>query len=172
MLALPEQPPSRAWPQHPSWEAHHHAQRGSARAAAAHAGGGAAVFGRATLPRRGPALTSAHWLGPDVPEQTKRRCGHQAGVGGQQTGKGSRRKTRTQSFRASHHRHHYHPSLRHHHLSFRLLLWPPDKSLFLFSFDPSPSHTCLFRGVRLETPWGQGLAFSHLPEQLLAAIFH
>lgn len=64
---------SRAQAQGPSWETHHLAQQWSAQAAAAHVDGAAAMFGRATPPRMGPALTSAHWLGPDVPEHTKWR---------------------------------------------------------------------------------------------------
>lgn len=71
MLALPEPPSYRVWPQGPSWETYHHAQQGSAQGAAAHADGAAAVSGRATLPRREPALTSAHWLELDVPGQTE-----------------------------------------------------------------------------------------------------
>lgn len=73
MLALPEPSVPSAWPQGPSWDTHHHAQQGSAQADAAHAYGAAAVSGRATLPKRGPILTSAHWLRPDVPGQTNWR---------------------------------------------------------------------------------------------------
>lgn len=55
----------------PTRETHHHAQQGSAQVAAARAVGAAVMSGKATLPRRGPELSSTHWLGPDVPGHTE-----------------------------------------------------------------------------------------------------
>lgn len=68
--------------------------------------------------------------------------------------------------------HYYHPNLSHCHLSFGLLLWLTHQVSLLFSFYPSPSYNFLFWAEGRGSLQKQGLAFPHLSEQLLAAIFH
>lgn len=71
---------------------------------------------------------------------------------------------------ASHHLCHYHLSLSLHYLSFSLLLCPL-ASLSATSVLPFFTHLSFWGEVKgfLGT---QDLAFSHLPEQLLAAVLH